>query len=65
MLDTPRQVQAFSERIESVQSQVNAMEEKVLNCGRLIKLMQQYNEEVLTSHDAVIGFASFICKPMK
>eukprot|EP00392_Amoebophrya_sp_AT5.2_P004704 g4712.t1 len=39
-------VQAFSERIESVQSQVNAMEEKVLNCGRLIKLMQQYNEEV-------------------
>ncbi|CAD7940456.1 unnamed protein product [Amoebophrya sp. A120] len=39
-------VQAFSERIEQVQTQVNAMEEKVLNCGRLIKLMQQYNEEV-------------------
>ncbi|CAD7953451.1 unnamed protein product [Amoebophrya sp. A25] len=39
-------VQGFSERIEQVQTQVNGMEEKVLNCGRLIKLMQQYNEEV-------------------
>lgn len=39
-------VQAYSERIEAMQTQCNTMEEKILNCGRIIKMMQQYNEQV-------------------
>ena len=28
-------VQAYSERIEAMQTQMNTMEEKILNCGRI------------------------------